>query len=108
MSPAGAPVSMMHWAPPCPKAPASVCGLQKRPSAAVFVAVPVVRGSSATGNGAWKPGREGRHWMVVSWVPTGVQVALVSGLVVFVFVFQLGSQCPERHLGHGEAVFPLM
>ena len=92
----------------CPKAPASVWLGQKSPFAAVSDAVPLVRGVRSTGNGAWKPGSDGRHWMVVSWIPTGVQAAPVSGLVVLVFVFQLGSQEPETHFGHGEAVLPVM
>src|SRR5207244_6210213 len=107
MSPAGMPVSRMHCAVVCPKAPASVCGLQNRPFAAVFDAVPVVSGVRSTGRGAWKPGSDGRQSVVVSWLPVGVQAAPVSGLVVFVFVFQLGSHAPERHFGHGEAVLPL-
>ena len=47
------------------------------------------------GNGAWKPASEGRHSIVVSPLPAGVQMAFVSGLVVLVFVFQVGSQWPE-------------
>src|ERR1041384_587743 len=92
----------------CPKAPASICDGQKKPSAAVLEAVPVVSGVRSTGSGAWKPGSDGRQSMVVSWLPVGVQAAPVSGLVVFVFVFQVGSQAPEMHFGHGEAVLPLM
>jgi hypothetical protein len=102
------PVSVMHWVVGCPKAPASVCEGQKSPSAAVFVTVPVVSGVRSTGNGAWKPGSDGRQSMVVSWAPVGVQAAPVSGLVVLVFVFQVGSHAPEMHFGHGEAVLPLM
>ena len=41
-------------------------------------------------------------------VPTAVHAAPVSGLVVLVFVFQVASQVPERHFGHGEAVLPVM
>ena len=106
--PAGMPVSVMHWVVGWPKAPASVCEGQNIPVAAVLEAVPVVSGVRSTGSGAWKPGSDGRQSMVVSWLPVGVQTALVSGLNVFVFVFQLGSQCPERHFGHGEAVLPVM
>src|SRR5262245_38563359 len=102
------PVSLMHWAPVWPKAPALFWPGQKIPLAAVIVTVPLVSGVRLTGSGAWKPARFGRHWIVVSCVPTGVHAAPVSGLIVFVFVFQLGSHAPERHFGQGEAVLPLM
>src|SRR5206468_11985902 len=107
-SPAGMPVSVMHWVVGWPKAPGSVCDGQKDPPAAVFEAVPVVSGVRSTGSGAWKPGSDGRQSVVVSWLPVGVQAWLVSGLVVLGFVFQVGSQAPEMHFGHGEAVLPLM
>ena len=70
--------------------------------------MPVVSGARSIGNGAWKPASEGRHSIVVGPLPPGVQMALVSGLVLLVFVFQVGSQWPEMHFGHGEAVLPVM
>ena len=82
--------------------------MQKKPSAAVFDAVPVVSGFRLTGSGAWNPGRLGRQSFDVSLVPTAVQVCPVSGLVVFVFVFHVESQCAETHFGHGEPVLPVM
>ena len=65
-------------------------------------------GVRSTGSGAWKPGSDGRQSMVVSWPPVGVQAWPVSGLVVLVLVFQVGSQLPEMHFGQGEAVLPVM
>src|SRR5690348_1179769 len=97
----------MHCAVVWPKAPALFCG-QNIPVELVMKVVPVVSGLRLMGRGAWKPGRLGRHWLVVSLVPTAVHTALVSGLVVDVLVFQVGSQCPERHFGQGETVLPLM
>ena len=106
--PASVPCSWTHCVLGWPKAPASTWFGQKMPLAAVMLTVPLVSGVRLTGSGAWNPGRLGRHWIVVSWRPTGVHAPPVSGLVVFVFVFQVGSHEPDRHFGHGDAVFPLM
>ena len=35
-------------------------------------------------------------------------IAIPITVVVLVLVFQVLSQEPDRHFGHGEAVFPLM
>ena len=45
-------------------------------------------------------------------LPVSVELSVVHGapavgLVVSVFVFQVGSHVPERHFGHGEAVLPV-
>src|SRR6185503_8694028 len=106
--PAGVPLSWMHCVVACPNAPAAFWPGQKSPVAAVRDAVPLVSGVRSTPNGAWNPVGVGRQSTLVMPSPTATHGFPESGLTPLVFVFQVGSHVPERHFGHGDAVFPLI
>src|SRR5438477_1210223 len=112
MSPAGVPVSLMHWVVVLPNAPAlvSVCptDAHMRPSVAVLDAVPVVSGVRSTGSCAWKPASGGRQSSVVIRVPTPVHAPPLSSPGEPFTSVQDASHVPEMHFGHGEALFPVM
>ena len=104
--PGAEPVSLMHFVPGWPKAPACDWPVQKIPVPLLMLLLPVVRGFRSTLSAPLKrplPSSGGQSWVVL----------LVAGLPVLALVEQAmpafgpAVQVPPLHCGQGAASLPV-